>query len=197
MSARPFRLVLASSSPYRRALLSRLGVEFDCHTPAVDETPRTDEPPADLARRLAQAKAEAVAAQAVAPTLVIGSDQVASLDGTPLGKPGDRARAHEQVRRASGREVVFHTAVAVVASGDGRRECGSDVTRVRFRELADGEIERYLQREQPYDCAGSFKAEALGITLFDSIESSDPTALIGLPLIMVARFLRAFGISAP
>ncbi|HET7371420.1 MAG TPA: Maf family nucleotide pyrophosphatase [Gammaproteobacteria bacterium] len=190
-------VVLASSSPYRRALLERLGLPFDCRSPDVDEAPRADETPLDLAPRLAQSKAEAVAAELNAPSLVIGSDQVASIHGSPVGKPGGRERAAAQLRRASGRTVEFFTAVTVLESGSGRQEHALDQTRVHFRALEDREIERYLDREAPYDCAGSFKAEALGITLFDSIESTDPTGLIGLPLIALARLLRQFGCRLP
>lgn len=192
-----YSIVLASSSPYRRDLLDRLGLPFVCKRPDVDETPHPNEAPAALAARLAHTKAEAVAAASGASALVIGSDQVASCDGAVFGKPGHRDRTCEQLRRASGREVEFHTAVAVAAAGSGRIETGADLTRVRFRLLTDAEIDRYVDREQPYDCAGGFKAEGLGITLFESIESRDPTALIGLPLILVAKCLRAFGYDLP
>lgn len=190
-------IILASSSPYRRELLGRLGIAFSCTSPDVDETPLPDEAPAALAARLARAKADTVAGASAAPALVIGSDQVASCDGAVFGKPGDRERTCEQLRRASGREVEFHTAVAVVAASGGRVENGADLTRVSFRTLTDAEIDRYVDREQPYDCAGGFKAEGLGITLFESIESRDPTALIGLPLILVAKCLRVFGYELP
>ncbi|HET8550994.1 MAG TPA: Maf family protein [Gammaproteobacteria bacterium] len=190
-------IVLASSSPYRRELLARLKLPFDCQSPDIDETPRPCESPRDLAQRLARSKAEAVAAQSDKPALIIGSDQVASIDGTPIGKPGNRERAQAQLRQASGRTVEFHTAVTVRESGSNREASTADLTRVHFRTLNDDEINRYLDSEQPYDCAGSFKAEALGITLFKSIESGDPTALIGLPLIELARLLREFDLQLP
>ena len=188
-------LILGSSSVYRRELLSRLGVAFTTAVPAVDECPQPGEAPAALAQRLARAKALAI--PVAGPALIIGSDQVASLDGIALGKPGGRATARDQLQAAAGRTVEFHTAVAVADTRDGRCATELDVTRVRFRPLAPAEIERYLDREQPYDCAGSFKAEGLGITLFDWIDSRDPTALIGLPLIALSRLLRSFGIALP
>ncbi|UOB06673.1 Maf family nucleotide pyrophosphatase [[Acidovorax] ebreus] len=189
-------LVLGSTSRYRRELLARLGLPFDVAAPAVDETPRPDEAPRALALRLALAKARAVASlhpQAI----VIGSDQVADLDGEPLGKPGNHERATAQLRRMRGKTVVFHTAVAVVC-----QDCGFELVdlapvRVRFRDLSDDEIERYLRAEQPYDCAGSAKSEGLGIALLDAIDSDDPTALIGLPLIRTCRMLRAAGLVLP
>ncbi|HET7306503.1 MAG TPA: Maf family nucleotide pyrophosphatase [Gammaproteobacteria bacterium] len=190
-------IVLASSSPYRRELLTRLKLPFDCQSPDIDETPRPGESPSDLAQRLARSKAEAVATALRTPSLIIGSDQVASIGGQKLGKPGSHERAQEQLRRMSGRTVEFYTAVAVLESDNGRFESSLDLTRVHFRALDDLEIQRYLDREQPYDCAGSFKAEGLGIALFESIESSDPTALIGLPLIAVATLSRRFGLNLP
>lgn len=190
-------IILASSSPYRRELLARLNLPFECHSPDIDEMPLTGEPPALLAARLALGKAQAVAKAIAAPSLIIGSDQVASLDGEPLGKPGNRDNAREQLRRASGQAVEFHTAAAVLASDSGESAAFSDLTRVRFRVLQDAEINRYLDIEAPFDCAGSFKAEALGITLFDAVESSDPTALIGLPLVALSRALRHFGYDLP
>lgn len=188
------RLVLASTSPYRRGLLARFGIAFDTARPEVDETPLPGESPADLAGRLAVAKARAVAAGGDA--WVIGSDQVAGLDGRPLGKPGSRDRAIEQLRAMSGRAVEFQTGVCV-AGGDGAHQFALDTTVVRFRALGDEEIARYVDAEQPFDCAGSFKAEGLGITLFEAIETRDPTALIGLPLIETARLLRAAGFTLP
>jgi 7-methyl-GTP pyrophosphatase len=195
MSAPSPRVVLASTSRYRAELLRRLLAEFDCVAPEVDETPLPDEAPADRAARLAHAKASAVAASR-AGALVIGSDQVAELDGRVLRKPGELAIARAQLRACSGREVRFHTAVCVMARGEpGTRT--RDLTRVQFRQLTENEIRRYLERERPFDCAGSFKAEALGITLFERIESEDPTALIGLPLIALARLLREAGLDLP
>ncbi len=186
-------VVLGSTSRYRRELLSRLHLPFEVAAPEVDETPRAGEAPDALALRLALAKARAVAAlhpQAA----VIGSDQVADLDGEPLGKPGSHERAVAQLRRMRGRTVVFQTAVAVVCAQTGFEACELAAVRVRFRDLADEEIETYLRREQPYDCAGSAKSEGLGIALLDAIESDDPTALVGLPLIRTCRMLRAAGV---
>ncbi len=187
------RLVLGSTSRYRRELLSRLHVPFDVAAPDVDETPLAGEAPAALARRLAEAKARAVAhrhPQAV----VIGSDQVADLEGEPLGKPGTHANAVAQLRRMSGRSVVFQTALSVVCEATGFAQHDLAPVRVRFRELDDHEIEAYLRAEQPYDCAGSAKSEGLGIALLESIDSDDPTALVGLPLIRTCRMLRAAGL---
>lgn len=188
-------LVLASTSAYRRELLARLGLPFRQVAPAVDETPGAHEDAADVAARLARMKAAAVAARCPG-ALVIGSDQAAELDGAILGKPGDAATAQAQLERASGRSVVFHTALCVV---DARREpqvavAASDRTTVRFRKLGPAEIARYVARERPFDCAGSFKAEGLGIALFEHIESDDPSALIGLPLIALCRLLRELGV---
>jgi septum formation protein len=189
------RLVLASTSPYRRELLGRLRLPFDTARPDVDETPRTAEAPPELAQRLAAAKAAAVAA-AHSDAWVIGSDQVAELDGRPIGKSGAREAAIAQLRSMSGRDVVFHTGLCL-QRGDGRRLQALDTTVVRFRSLGDAEIARYVDAEQPFDCAGSFKCEGLGIALFDAIESTDPTALVGLPLIATARLLREAGYPLP
>ncbi|MBX3726629.1 MAG: septum formation protein Maf [Xanthomonadales bacterium] len=190
MSAAP--VVLASTSRYRRALLARLLPRFECVAPAVDESAGAGELPARLASRLASAKARAVAALRPG-AVVIGSDQVAELDGVALGKPGDAATARAQLLACAGREVRFHTAVCVIGA-DGRARRARDLTRVRFLALDPGRIETYLDREQPFDCAGSFKAEALGIALFQAIHSRDPTALVGLPLIATCRLLRAGGV---
>ena len=190
------RLVLGSTSPYRRALLDRLGLPFDVARPDVDETPAPGESPAALALRLARAKAVAVAVAAAHPDAwVIGSDQVADLDGAPLGKSGNREAAIAQLEAMSARAVVFRTAVSV-RRGDVAHDA-VDATRVRFRPLTRAEIERYVDAEAPFDCAGSFKSEGLGIALFDAIETSDPTALVGLPLIATARLLRAAGFLLP
>lgn len=186
-------LVLASTSVYRRRLLSRFGLAFDAVPPGVDETSRPGETPAALAVRLGRAKAEAVAA-ARPDAVVIGSDQVADLDGQALGKPGDRDRAVAQLSAMRGRTVRFHTAVSVVYVARGFAEDALATVEVRFRDLSDGEIGRYLDREQPYDCAGSAKVEALGIALLDSVVSDDPTALEGLPLIRTAAMLRRAGL---
>ena len=183
-------LILASTSRYRRELLERLRLNFRTVAPEVDETPLPGEAPAVLAQRLALAKAQAVA-RLHPQALVIGSDQVADLQGQCLGKPGDHDKAVAQLRAMRGREVIFQTAVALVAPGLVLQELAQ--VRVRFRDLADQEIERYLRAEQPYDCAGSAKSEGLGIALLDSIDSDDPTALIGLPLIRTCRLLRQAG----
>ena len=189
-------LVLGSTSRYRRELLSRLGLPFEVASPEVEETPLTHETPRALALRLALAKARAVARR-FPEAVVIGSDQVADLDGQPLGKPLEHARAVQQLQQMRGREVVFQTAVAVVcqASGFARQELAQ--VRVRFRALTDAEIERYLHAEQPYDCAGSAKSEGLGIALLESIHNDDPTALVGLPLIRTCALLRAAGLVVP
>ena len=186
-------LILASTSRYRRELLARLKLPFEVQSPDVDETPRAGELPAALALRLALAKAHAVSAR-YRGAVVIGSDQVADLDGLPIGKPGTHERAVEQLRAMSGRSVVFQTAVAVVCAANGFCATALTPVRVNFRVLADSEIERYLRTEQPYDCAGSAKAETLGIALLSAIESDDPTALIGLPLIRTCELLRQAGI---
>ncbi|HYF19102.1 MAG TPA: Maf family nucleotide pyrophosphatase [Ramlibacter sp.] len=192
----PRVLILGSTSRYRRELLGRLRLPFDVVAPEVDETPRPGEPPAELATRLAIAKARAVA-QRHPQAIVIGSDQVADLDGEPLGKPGDHGRATEQLRRMRGRSVVFQTALAVVCHASGFEQHELAPVRVVFRDLADGEIEAYLRAEQPYDCAGSARSEGLGISLLEAIHSDDPTALIGLPLIRTCRLLRAAGLRCP
>lgn len=191
MAAR--RLVLASTSRYRRELLERLRLPFDVVAPGVDEAPREHETPAETALRLALAKAEAVAA-GDGEAVVIGSDQVAELDGRGLGKPGDHGRATAQLRAMRGRTVVFQTAVAVVCRATGFRGAELTAVAVRFRDLSDAEIERYLRTETPYDCAGSAKIETLGIALVERCESDDPTALIGLPLIRTCALLRRAGV---
>lgn len=190
----PPRLVLGSTSRYRRELLQRLRLPFDVQSPQVDETPRPGETPAALAQRLALAKAKAVADACTDDAVVIGSDQVADVDGEPIGKPGTHERAVEQLRRMSGRTIVFQTAVAVVRARTGFAQVQLAPVRVRFRELQHSEIERYLRLEQPYDCAGSAKSETLGIALLSAIESDDPTALVGLPLIRTCELLRAAGL---
>ncbi|RZT95260.1 Maf family nucleotide pyrophosphatase [Rivibacter subsaxonicus] len=186
------RLVLGSTSRYRRELLERLRLPFDVTSPDVDETPQPGELPAALAQRLALAKARAVAATCQ-DAVVIGSDQVADLDGLAIGKPGTHERAVAQLRAMRGRSVVFQTAVAVVRSATGFEAMRLVPVRVRFRQLSDAEIETYLRLEQPYDCAGSAKSETLGIGLLDAIESDDPTALVGLPLIATCALLREAG----
>ena len=192
--ARP--LVLGSTSRYRGELLSRLGLPFTVDAPQVDETPRPGETPRALAWRLAEAKAREVARRH--PTaIVIGADQVADLDGEPLGKPGTHERARAQLQRMRGHSVIFQTALSVVCTATDFAQTELAAVEVRFRALTDDEIERYLRAEQPYDCAGSAKSEGLGITLLDAIHNDDPTALVGLPLIRTARLLRAAGLTLP
>jgi len=188
------RLILASTSIYRRELLARLHLPFDTARPEVDESPRAGESPLALAERLAGAKADAIARREP-DAVVIGSDQVAELDGMPLGKPGTRDGAVAQLGAMSGKLVHFRTAVCLRRGGQAR--LALDTTTVRFRSLAFAEIERYVDAEQPWDCAGSFKSEGLGITLFDAIETTDPTALVGLPLIATSRLLREAGFALP
>ena len=192
MSPMP-RLILASTSRYRRELLQRLRLPFDVIAPEVNETPRPQETPPALVERLAAAKAQAVA-RLHPQAIVIGSDQVADLDGTPVGKPETHERAVAQLRAMSGRSLVFHTAVAVQRQASGFAALARVPVTVRVRPLDDVEIEHYLRAEQPYDCAGSAKAEALGIALLEAIVSDDPTALIGLPLIRTCELLRAAGL---
>ena len=187
------KLILGSTSPYRRALLARLRVPFEVAAPAVDEAQLPTETPQQLACRLAMAKARAVAAQ-FPECVVIGSDQVADLAGQALGKPGDHARAVLQLRQMRGQTVVFQTAVAVVCQQTGFAQMDLAQVKVRFRDLSDLEIESYLYAETPYDCAGSAKSEGLGIALLEAIDNDDPTALVGLPLIRTCRMLRAAGI---
>lgn len=186
-------LILGSTSKYRRELLQRLRVPFDVVSPEVDETPHPHEAPRDLAMRLALAKAQAVAAQHP-NAVVIGSDQVADLNGEPLGKPGTHERAVLQLQKMRGQTVVFQTAVSVVCQASGFEQTELAQIKVRFRDLSDAEIEAYLRAEEPYDCAGSAKSEGLGIALLDAIDNDDPTALIGLPMIRTARLLRAAGV---
>jgi septum formation protein len=186
-------VILGSTSVYRRELLSRLRIPFDVQAPDVDETPLSNESPLQLAQRLALAKAHAVA-QKFPECVVIGSDQVADLDGLALGKPGNFERATTQLRQMRGKTVVFQTAVAVVchATGFVSQDCAS--VNVAFRDLSDDEISAYLLAETPYDCAGSAKSEGLGIALLASINNDDPTALVGLPLIRTCNMLRAAGV---
>ena len=182
-------LILASTSRYRKDLLSRLGLAFETAAPEVDETPLDSEQPTDTARRLALAKAQAVRTR-FPGALIIGSDQVAVCDGVRLDKPMTHAVAVRQLRHVSGRSVTFHSAVVLLNASNGRIQSRLVPTTVKFRRLSDAEIERYLRREPAYDCAGSAKAEGLGISLVESIESGDPTALIGLPLIALSGMLR-------
>jgi septum formation protein len=187
------KLILGSTSSYRRELLSRLQLPFEVCAPGVDETPLAGETPVALARRLALAKAQAVAQQHP-ECVVIGSDQVADLNGVALGKPGSHERAVMQLRQMRGKTVIFQTALAVVCAKTGFSAEDLAEVKVQFRDLSDAEIEHYLRAETPYDCAGSAKSEGLGIALLTKIESDDPTALVGLPLIRTANMLRAAGI---
>lgn len=191
----PPRLILASSSPYRRELLERLRIPFDVIVPAVDEAPLAGETPEATALRLAEAKARAVAANLAgdARALVIGSDQVATYDGLQIGKPGTHENALAQLRAMRGREVRFHSALCLFDSGTAAAQTVDVITRVRFRDLPDADLDAYLRAETPYDVAGSAKSEGLGIALLEAIESDDPTALVGLPLIALTRMLLAAG----
>ncbi|MEZ2745064.1 nucleoside triphosphate pyrophosphatase [Halopseudomonas bauzanensis] len=189
-------LVLASSSPYRRALLDRLGIPFEHAAPEVNETPRTGETAEQLTLRLALDKARALAGR-YADHLIIGSDQVLLLDGQAVSKPGTHAAATDQLRRCSGRTVQFTTSLCLLNSATDHYQLTSEPFMVSFRELDDDSIERYLQREQPYDCAGSFKMEGLGISLFRALRGDDPNSLIGLPLIRLCEMLRQEGVQLP
>jgi len=188
------RLVLASTSPYRRELLTRLRLPFEVRAPAVDEVALPGEAARDTALRLAQAKAHAVSAE-FPRALIIGCDQVAELDGACLGKPGNHATAVVQLTAMRGKDVVFHTAVALLNAGTGALQVVDVPTTVCFRQYGDGEIERYLAREQPYDCAGSARIEGLGIALVERVRGDDPSALIGLPLMRLAAMLRNEGVA--
>ena len=190
------KLVLASTSPYRRELLERLALPFEVAAPQVAESRLPGEPPEALSERLARAKALAVAAR-FPDALIIGSDQAAVCDGELLGKPGTRENAVRQLTRLSGREAVFHTALCVHASATGLTKLRSVPCRVRFRVLDAARIERYLALERPYDCAGSAKAEGLGIALIERMQGDDPTALMGLPLIALVDLLHDFGLDVP
>jgi septum formation protein len=189
MRAMP-RIILASTSPYRRELLARLGLPFDVQAPGTPESSLEGEAPAAMAARLALSKARSIRAP---NALVIGSDQVASLAGRVLRKPGTHDVAVSQLLASQGQTVMFHTAVAIVATDTGATSEHVDVTAVRFRRLDAAALDQYVRLERPFDCAGSFKAEGLGVVLFEEISSRDPTALIGLPLIFVAEALRAMG----
>jgi septum formation protein len=188
------RLILASTSAYRRELLARLRLPFEVMAPEVDETPHAGETPEATALRLARAKAEAVAARAP-ESLVIGSDQVATLDGEQIGKPGSHAAALAQLQKMRGRRVVFHTALCLWDGRSRQAQVENVQTFVTFRDLPDSELDAYLRIEQPYDCAGSAKNEALGIAILERIDSTDPTALTGLPLIALTGMLRQAGVS--
>ncbi|MRX10208.1 septum formation protein Maf [Pseudoduganella sp. FT25W] len=187
-------LVLASSSAYRKELLSRLQLPFEVAIPDIDETPLAGETPSATALRLAREKAAAVAAR-MPGAIVIGSDQVATLDDEQIGKPGNHANALAQLQKMRGREVIFHTALCVWDGRDGTAQVEDIQTVVKFRDLPDAELDAYLRIEQPYDCAGSAKNEALGIAILERIDSSDPTALTGLPLIALTGMLRNIGVT--
>lgn len=189
-------LVLASTSPFRRALLEKLGVAFTTCAPEVDESALAGESAPDLVSRLALAKARAVARR-FPDSLIVGSDQVACIDGEILGKPGSRGNAVDQLQRASGRVVTFYTGLSLLNSAIDRQQTLCEPFRVHFRRLESGEIERYLDAEEPYNCAGSFKSEGLGIALFERLEGEDPNTLIGLPLIRLVQMLAAEGIRVP
>jgi septum formation protein len=195
-SARIRPVILASTSTYRRQLLERLWIPFECRAPGIEELREPDEPPVATATRLARLKAHAVSAR-LPGAVVIGSDQVAVRGDQVLGKPGTVERCVEQLRESSGREVVFLTAVHVLDEAHGRSESHVDETRVRFRTLDPVEIARYVAADAPLDCAGGFKAESLGIALFERIVSADPTALTGLPLIWLSAALRRAGVAVP
>ena len=190
------RLILASTSRYRREMLQRLGLPFDVSRPDVDETPHAGESAISLAIRLGRAKAQAVAAGLGDDDWALGSDQSADVLGEILGKPGHRAAAIAQLQSMAGKRIRFHTSLAL-AHRDGRVFEALDLTEVAMRALTDDEMERYVDAEHPFDCAGSFKSEGLGITLFDAIDNHDPTALVGLPLIATARLLRQAGFQLP
>lgn len=189
-------IVLASSSPYRRQLLERLRLPFDTRAPDCDESADEAEAPAALVERLARDKARNVAGT-TGPALVIGSDQVAEVDGRILTKPGHHDIARSQLRLCSAREVTFHTGLCVMDTETGHETTACEAFRIRFRVLTDEEIERYLEAEAPYDCAGSIRSEGYAVTLFESMHGEDPTALIGLPLIRLAALLRAHGVRLP
>ena len=188
------QIVLASTSKYRRELLARLGLPFEVAAPGVDEIPLPNEAPQDTARRLAEAKTRAVATR-FPQAIVIGADQVAVLEGTTLGKPGNYANALRQLKAMRGKEVVFHTALCLYNAASAQAETRVVPYRVRFRDYSDAQIERYLQREQPYDCAGSARCEGLGIALIAEMRGDDPNALVGLPLIALTEMLAAQGVS--
>ena len=186
-------LILGSTSRYRKELLSRLGLPFEVAAPEVDETPQPNEAPKDLALRLALAKARAVACK-YPDAVVIGSDQVADLEGQALGKPGNHTNAVKQLQRMRGKTVIFQTALSVICVATGFEQTDLAAVKVTFRDLTDAEIESYLKAEEPYDCAGSAKSEGLGIALLAAIENDDPTALVGLPLIRTCHMLSAAGV---
>jgi len=189
-------LVLASSSPYRQQLLRTLGLAFSCASPDIDESSVAGESAYDLVARLAERKARALASQHPA-SLIIGSDQVALLEDKILGKPGNKANAEAQLKQCSGRRVTFFTGLSVHDSHTGESETLVDTFTVHFRHLSQAEVHRYIEKESPLDCAGSFKSEGLGITLFERLEGSDPNTLVGLPLVELCKLLRQRGFELP
>ncbi|MBB1199698.1 septum formation inhibitor Maf [Enterobacteriaceae bacterium 89] len=188
------QLILASTSPYRRELLKKLHLPFECAAPEVDEMPLPSEPPRQLVLRLAQAKAKALA-ERYPNHLIIGSDQVCVLDGKITGKPHTEENARQQLRKASGHVVTFYTGLALYNSANGHLQTECEPFDVHFRQLSDSEIAHYVQKEQPLNCAGSFKSEGLGIALFDRLEGRDPNTLVGLPLIALTKMLRHEGMN--
>jgi MAF protein len=194
-SATSPRITLASTSPYRKELLERLGIEFDIASPDVDETPLAGESPETLVKRLSEDKARAVAATHAG--LIIGSDQVATSGNDILGKPGIHERAREQLRKLSGKSVIFHTGLCLLNTDTNETQVEVVPFAVQFRQLTDEQIERYLQHDRPYNCAGSFKSEGLGIALFERMHGDDPSALIGLPLIRLTSMLAQAGVVLP
>lgn len=187
------RIVLGSSSPFRKALLEKLDLSFDCDSPDIDETPLKGEHPKDMVARLAKAKAEAIA-ERHPQSIIIASDQCATLDGEIIGKPGDHENAVKQLQNASGRTVTFYTSLCVFNAGTNQYEETVEPFYVYFRDLEEQQIENYLKKEEPYNCAGSFKSEGLGIALFERLEGNDPNTLIGLPLIQLIKMLERFHI---
>ncbi|MAK43926.1 MULTISPECIES: Maf family protein [Spongiibacter] len=194
--ASPTRIVLASSSRYRQQLISQLGIQAECHAPNIDETPLNTEKPAETALRLARQKAAHVATQHK-DALVIGSDQVADLDGIALGKPGDRDQTIEQLQACSGKTLHFHTGLCLINSQSGRQQNCVETFTVHFRPLTTDQITRYVDKEPAFDCAGGFKMEGLGISLFERLSGDDPNTLIGLPLIRLVDFLTKEGYALP
>lgn len=186
-------LVLGSSSPFRKALLEKLGLEFETDSPDIDETPLKNESPEDMVARLAKLKALAIA-ERHPNSIIISSDQCATLDGAIIGKPGEHEAAVEQLTNASGRAVTFYTSLCVMDTSSEQMEELVEPFHVYFRELSETQIENYLRKEEPYNCAGSFKSEGLGIALFERLEGKDPNTLVGLPLIELITMLRKFGI---
>ena len=183
------KLVLASSSPFRKALLEKLQLDFKCDSPDVDETPKTGESIEDMVKRLAESKAQALA-KSHPDSLIIGSDQSASLNGQVLHKPGNFENAFEQLKAASGQTITFYTGLSLLNTQTQHVETICEPYTVKFRSLSNSEIEHYLNRDKPFNCAGSFKSEALGISLFESMQGDDPNTLIGLPLIQLCRMLK-------